>query len=535
MKAVLLSALASVALAGCRHTPTFTPGLVNRLKETPNSYLSGEVEDIHDFQLMNNRDFVYSIAVSPDSDRVAFSHLGMKTFQLGLWTLEGQPKQVADPDVNIHEFDVEALDFSPDGKTVVTASRDGSLRFYAAATGAPLGAYLAEEPLVAVAFHSSGNYVVAGSARGLVTVISFPSLEFAFEQRVHEGEVRAIASTAEGMVYTGGWDKSIVAFDASEAPIPTDSARLHFERRGGYSVVRGNLDGRVAVSFALDERAPYAVITTDAAKIAGIDVPFLKDNATVATPLGNTLVRLAKGRKLRFKALELDDVDVAICDACVPGGAQGVLGAAVTDRLNVAFDQVSEEAVLTAKNPTAPAATRMTLTLKPRKRMTFDWYVNDFSMDRVGRYLGVAFSEMKAERTRAIYEREKKGIPEPMREGDCGAIVDSHTGLIIRKWNRHEGVVSTAGISPDGQTLATGGWDKRLFVNTALEREPVAKREYGWSLRRIRFSQDGRFLLVAAWTPQNPLGDQQSNPSAVVYEVSYKSPDVQGGPTNIAR
>jgi hypothetical protein len=139
------------------------------------------------------------------------------------------------------------------------------------------------------------------------------------------------------------------------------------------------------------------------------------------------------------------------------------------------------------------------------------------------------------ERNRTIYEREKKGIPEPMREGDCGAIVDSHTGLIIRKWNRHEGVVSTAGISPDGQTLATGGWDKRMFVNTALEREPVAKREYGWSLRRIRFSQDGRYLLVAAWTPQNPLGDQQSNPSAVIYEVSYKSPDVQGGPATLAR
>jgi hypothetical protein len=49
---------------------------------------------------------------------------------------------------------------------------------------------------------------------------------------------------------------------------------------------------------------------------------------------------------------------------------------------------------------------------------------------------------------------------------------------------------------------------------------------YGWAVRRVRFSKDGRWLVVAAWTPQNPLGDHSSNPSAVVYEVRYAAADV---------
>src|SRR5207248_7639358 len=139
------------------------------------------------------------------------------------------PKQLVDAAVNKYEFDVEAVDFSPDGKVIATASRDGSVRFFSAADGAPAGAYATEEPLVALAFHPNGKYVAAGSAKGLVTVFSFPDLRFAFEQRAHDGEVRNIAFSAEGVLYSGGWDKSIVAFDAAEEDAPTDSARVRFE------------------------------------------------------------------------------------------------------------------------------------------------------------------------------------------------------------------------------------------------------------------------------------------------------------------
>ncbi len=526
--------VAALALSSCRTVGGVSAGTLARLKETPNGYLSGEVVDLADYALMNNIDFVYSVAISKDGEKAAYTHLGPKNFQVAFWSLSNRPRQVADQAVNHYQYDVEALDFSPDGKFVVTASRDGAVRLYSAETGTPAGSYATEEPLVAVAFHPSGRYLAAGSARGLITVLSWPGLQFSHETRAHEGEVRNLAFADDGTLYSGGWDKSIVAFSTAEEESPTDQARCRFERRGGFSVVRGTVNGHVSAAFAFDSRVPFVVVTTEVARAAGIDVPFLKDTATVATPMGNTVVRVAKAQSLSFKSLKVKDVDLAVCDVCVPPETQGILGEAFTQRYDVAFDEVAGEVLLSAKQKGESVEKQKVLTLKPRKRMTFEWYVNDFSLDRSGRFLGVAFSEVKAERTREVYEREKKGIPEPLREGNAGAIVDAHTGLIVRKWSRHEGVVSTAAISPDGQTLVTGGWDKRVYIHNPLERSPI-KREFGWSVRRVRFSEDGRYLVVAAWTPQNPLGDQQSNPSALVYELVYRSPEVHGGPSAVAR
>jgi len=42
----------------------------------------------------------------------------------------------------------------------------------------------------------------------------------------------------------------------------------------------------------------------------------------------------------------------------------------------------------------------------------------------------------------------------------------------------------------------------------------------------VRFSRDGSVVTVAAWTPQNPLGDHQSDPAAVVYDAVYPDPIV---------
>jgi hypothetical protein len=46
-------------------------------------------------------------------------------------------------------------------------------------------------------------------------------------------------------------------------------------------------------------------------------------------------------------------------------------------------------------------------------------------------------------------------------------------------------------------------------------------------VRRVRFSPDGRWVAVAAWTPQNAIGDQESDPAAALFEVAYDQPTVE--------
>lgn len=516
-----------LALGGCAHAPPrLSPEVEARLSGTPGGHVSGKVVGWEEEAVLNRRDFIWGLAFSPRGGRVAYSRLGSKQYFLSLWELGPPPKQVADPAINSYEFDVEGVAFSPDGGLVATAGKDGVVRLFDAATGALKGERRTEEPLGVVAFHPDGKWLVAGSYKGLLTVLSVPGLEDASEERGHAGPVSAVAFAPDGTLYSGGWDKHVRAWRTGVEALRPGQARVRFERRGGAVVLGGRVNGRAPVSLALDARAPAVVLTSEAATAAGIDVPFLKETLNVPGALGTTAARLARGQSLHFKALRLEGVDVAVCDACVPQGSQGVLGAPFTEWVEVTFDEVTQEAVLTLRGGVPEGARAVeALVLAPRSDFTFPAHVSDVTVDARGQRLGVALSEQPPERTRAVYERERKGVDEPRGPFNAGALVDAQSGQVLQKWPLHQGVVSTAAISPDGRSLVSGGWDKRVYLFTQGEDAPKGEHAFDWSVRRVRFSADGRYVGVAAWTPQVATGGD-SDPAAVLLDVRYAEPSV---------
>ncbi|TSC27756.1 WD40 repeat domain-containing protein [Corallococcus sp. Z5C101001] len=528
-----------LGLAGCAHAPSsLSPWTLSQLESIAGSYLEGPVEGFEGTPtVLNRKDFIWALDFAPGGDRVAYTRLGDKAYHVSVWDLApatakpgdaNAPVLRADPAVNAQQFDLEGVALSREGSRVATVSRSGAVQLFDAVTGAALAELATEEPLVSVAFHPDGRWMAVGSAQGLVSVLSVPDLAFSAEARLHSGPVSALAFAEDGTLYSGGWDGHVRASDLPVQSLRPDAARTHFERRGGFAALQGRVDGGPPVVLALDSRSPVVVLTTAAATAVGIDVAFLKDTVTVPGALGNTVARLARGRTLRFKALALPGVDVAVCDACVPQGNQGVLGAPFSERVDVVFDETTAEAVLTLKGGAPEGATGMTARgLAPRSDFTFPAHVNDVTVDAAGRRLGVAFSAEKAERNRQVYERERKGVEEPRGPWNAGALVDAASGQVLRKWEAHHGVVSSAAISPDGRSLASGGWDKRVYLFTDGEPGPKGELEFGWSVRRVRFSPDGRMVGVAAWTPQKATGNQESDPAAVLAPVRYTTPQVR--------
>lgn len=504
--------------AGCRTFPKTPGATLTALSAAQDAYLSGTPIALGERVVLNREDFVYDAKLSPDSQVAAVSRLGPKSFHLTLHELSTPNKSRSDTAINPLEFDVDALEFSPDGTRVATVSRDGALRIYSAKTGTLEAAWLTEEPLVSVGWNATGELLALGSAKGLVTLVSVPQLHHVAELRAHTDEVRAVAFTPGGALVSGGWDKRLLVFDLAEAATPPREVRTHVTRKSGLVLFRAVLDRAASATVALDTRVPMIVVKGALAQAAGIDVLSLTQTVSIATAFGNQLAKVAKGRVLSIKNLTFEQVDVAVCDSCVPNEAQAVLGGPVLQQLTTAFDESTSEIAFTVNEGVTGVSVTAPKTLTLARSFAFPASVNDVALDARGEVAGVAFSETKSERTKAVYDREKKKELEPEREWDCGARVELSSGKVLEKKSGHHGVVASVGISPDGKTIATGGWDKKVV----LHGQPVSvEDDYGWAVRRVRFSRDGRKLIVAAWTPQNPLSSHQSDPAAVVYEVVY--------------
>jgi WD40 repeat protein len=419
----------------------------------------------------------------------------MKSFHLSLFGLEDPKKPRADVVVNALEFNVEAIDWSPDGALVAAVSRDRSVRLFDAVTGAQKGAWLTDEALTAVAFHPKEHLLAIASTKGLITVLTWPELEFVAEQRGHAEEITALAWSSTGELFSSSWDKSVSVWTVGELPNASKDVRAHYEKKNGLQLFRAVFDGKASATFTIDARVPVVVVRPSLAQAAGIDVLTLTDSLSIPTAMGAQLSRLAKGRSLSFKGLTVKGVDVAVCEACVPPDAQAVLGQAFLDRVDVATDDSAQEFVLAAKGSAGELVVTSPKALTRARRFTFEGSVNDVSVDASGAVLALALSEAKGERTREVYEREKRKETEPERQWDCAARVDAKTGAVLETLKGHRGVVSTAGISPDGKTVVSGGWDKTVVLHKAMEPQVET---FGWAVRRVRFSRDGRLEIGRA-------------------------------------
>ncbi|MFN0061833.1 MAG: WD40 repeat domain-containing protein [Myxococcaceae bacterium] len=271
-----------LALAACRSVPPAVPDAsLKALAASPEAYLKGHIVGFEPRFVLDRRDFVYTLALRPDGQAAAFTHLpGVSEFSLSahaLSTQEVEPPRTWTTAVNGYEKDVEGLAFSPDGRRLATVGREGSVRMFAADSGKLLWRSLGTEALVSVAFHPSLPVLVAGSAKGALVVLDVKDGTRLLSEALHSDEVRGLDIADNGKVATGSWDKSLRSLRLERDPwrwvversteFPAFISDVCFDRTGKTLAV--------ALSSVRPERS-YAVYKREK---RGEDAPLAEDDA----------------------------------------------------------------------------------------------------------------------------------------------------------------------------------------------------------------------------------------------------------------
>ncbi len=522
LAAVRHRALAAAALmvAACATVPTPpTPGVH-----------AGPPVGLGAPEVVNRRDFIYALDFGLGGSLAFVHHVSthMELSATGTWPLSPRFQEK----VNASEFDVEdvlVIDAGPAAGTIVVPSRQGILRAFDGQTGAKLREYTTGAALLRVAVSPDGATLVASAADGRLFLLDPATFAIKGGGRPHSDEVRGLGFLPDGRLVTAGQDAVLVVSNiVARAPelVRLPTAPL----KSGERVFLAHLDGVRAVSSVRDQRQPACAVTSAAVK--RLELPMVADGTqlTAMPASGPAAFPAVELGRVVVGTLDLGPLRAAVCDECVPPGAELTLGGEALTRAVLADDVARDELVVRAGSGEG-AATSVggAVSLEEARRVALPGPGTDLDVSTTGVVL-VAFSHAKTERSFDLYDAEKKGVyPEP-QPSSAAALVDVERGALGRRFVGHRGFTVTAALSPDGRTVVTGGWDKRVLVFDAESGTQVAERHLGWLVRRVRFSPDGGTLGVAAWTPVNALNEGDSEPALLLYPLEVAGGQVARAP-----
>lgn len=482
-------------------------------------------------RVLNRSDFVYALAFTPDSQRLAYVHHVTVDMELSVQETDARTPAWRRP-INHHQYDVEDVAFmqSPSERVSALAvpSRQGIARRFDEGLEAP-DAFVYGAALTRVAVSPSGAVVAFGGADGRVLLLDAERWAFLGEAQVHEDEVQGLSFLSDDRLLSVSFDGTV-----RESRLERGTPRrfsVHATRLDdGARAFLAHLDGKRALTVVRDVRQPMSVISSAAVARLGLAPLLDQAPATVVTPLGPELRPVVDVGELQLRYLRVGPLRAAVCDECVPRGAELVLGAPVLRHVLLGDDLGQSKVWVSQTTGTAEeknddgeppfvSAVDDAVQLVEARRTALPGPACDLDVSPATGHAVVAYSHTRARRDPDLYDAEKRGLYPPRSAASGAVLLDLATLKLGRRYVGHEGFTVTAALSPDGRTLATGGWDKRMVLFDVDTGEVITERRLGWLARRARFAPDGQRLAVASWTKANPIGDGASDPSLQVYPL----------------